>query len=285
MRTEADSVTEHDEAEVTERARADIDCATAPSGDAKADTDSKADAVAKDKRGINWSRAFSRRGEAATTPVAMPDTEPADTTLEIDTGTPSPDDIDEADPQAGDTAAEDVEAGKDSDDAAPARDKRRINWSRVLVFGVLPGLVLVFTLAAAFFKWEDGSMRMANTARIESVQAAKDSTVALLSYRPDTVDKDLVAARERLTGDFKNAYTQLTDDVVIPGSKKQNVTATANIPSAASVSATANHAVVLLFVDQTTTVGTGAPSNLQSSVRVTVEKIGDRWLISGFDPV
>jgi Mce-associated membrane protein len=43
--------------------------------------------------------------------------------------------------------------------------------------------------------------------------------------------------------------------------------------------------VVLLFVDQTVTVGQGAPTNTASSVRVTLDKVDGRWLISQFDPV
>jgi Mce-associated membrane protein len=43
--------------------------------------------------------------------------------------------------------------------------------------------------------------------------------------------------------------------------------------------------VVLLFVNQTVVVGQGAPTDSASSVRVTLDKIGDRWLISKFDPV
>ena len=120
---------------------------------------------------------------------------------------------------------------------------------------------------------------------MESVQAAIDSTVALLSYRPDTVEKDLDAAKGRLTGTFLNAYTSLTHDVVIPGAKQKQISAVATVPAAASSSATPTHAVVLLFVDQTVTVGKDAPTNTASSVRVTLDKVDGRWLISQFDPV
>jgi Mce-associated membrane protein len=36
---------------------------------------------------------------------------------------------------------------------------------------------------------------------------ATDGTAALLSCKPDTVDKDLGAARDRLTGEFKDSHT------------------------------------------------------------------------------
>jgi Mce-associated membrane protein len=173
----------------------------------------------------------------------------------------------------------------DTEEGEPAKVKRRVSWSRVLVYGVLPGLALVLTAAAGFFKWQDSSARAAQLARIESVAAAKDSTIALLSYKADTVEKDLEAAKNRMTGAFKDSYSQLINDVVIPGSKREHVSTTATVPAAASVSATPNHAVTLLFVNQTAVVGKDPPTDTTSSVRVTLDKIGGRWLISGFDPV
>jgi Mce-associated membrane protein len=166
--------------------------------------------------------------------------------------------------------------------AVPAR---RVRWSRAIVFVVLPTLALLLASAAGFLKWQDGSARDAGSARTESVRAATDSTIALLSYKPDTVEKDLDAARARLTGSFLNAYTSLTHDVVIPGAKQKQISAIATVPAAASTMATENHAVVLLFVNQTVTIGQDVPTNTASSVRVTLDKVGGRWLISQFDPV
>jgi len=57
------------------------------------------------------------------------------------------------------------------------------------------------------------------------------------------------------------------------------------VPAAASVSAESNHAVVLVFVNQTVVVGGDPPTDTASSVRVTLDKVGDKWLISAFDPV
>ncbi|MGA9488739.1 MAG: hypothetical protein WBV80_00600 [Mycobacterium sp.] len=189
--------------------------------------------------------------------------------------------------------AEDVRASEDcsSDetqnvpDTEPQARKRRIKWSHLVAFVVLPALTLLLAGAASFVKWQGTAARMSEVASIESVAAAKDSTVALLSYQPDSVEKDLGAARDRLTGKFRDSYTQLVHDVVIPGAKKDRVTAVATVPAAASVSATAQHAVVLAFVDQTVTIGTDAPTETSSTVRVALDKSGGRWLISSFDPV
>jgi Mce-associated membrane protein len=162
---------------------------------------------------------------------------------------------------------------------------RRISWSRLIAFGLLPGLALLLASAAGFLKWQEASAHDAQAARTASVQAATDGTIALLSYRADTVQKDLEAARGRLTGNFLNAYTSLTHEVVIPGAQQKQISAVATVPAAASISASANHAVVLLFVNQSLIIGQDAPTNTASSVRVTLDKVGGHWLISGFDPV
>lgn len=176
-------------------------------------------------------------------------------------------------------------ASEDAEDVEPLARWRQIRWSRVLAFGVLPVLALLLAAATGFLKWQDAWIRGSGAAGIESVAAAKDSTAALLSYQADSVEKDLTAARERLTGGFKDSYTQLIHDVVIPGAKKQHISAVATVPAASSVSATPQHAVALLFVDQTVVVGNDAPTDTASTVRVTMDKIGNRWLISSFDPV
>src|SRR6478752_4210697 len=157
--------------------------------------------------------------------------------------------------------------------------------SKALAYGLIPALALQLASAAGYLKWQDGTAREAHAAGVESVHAAVDGTVALLSYRPDTVEKDLDAAKSRLTGTFLDAYTSLTHDVVIAGAKQKQVSAVATVPAAASSAASPTHAVVLEFVDQAVTVGQSAPTNSASSVRVTLDKVDGRWLISQFDPV
>jgi Mce-associated membrane protein len=183
------------------------------------------------------------------------------------------------------TADEPTETDEASQSEAPAKPKRRIPWARVFAFGVIPAVALLLAMGAGYLKWVDNSVRISDVASTESVQAAKDSTIALLSYKPDTVEQQLGAARDRLTGEFRDSYTSLTHDVVIPGAKQKQISAVATVPAAASVSADPGHAVVLVFVNQTVIVGQDAPTDTASAVRVTLDKVGDRWLIAKFDPV
>jgi Mce-associated membrane protein len=211
----------------------------------------------------------------------------------------SPDDLAERDDLADEAEAADEadllddeddekpeETVGDSDDAdeAPAEKSAEFSWRRLLV-AVLPVLALLLAVGVGYLKWLDGTARASLTAAEQSVRVASESTIAILSYKPETVDQDLKAASGRLAEPFRQQYTQLVNDVVAPGAKQQHIAAVATVPAAASVSATGKHAVVLVFVDQTTTIGTDAPTQSTSSVRVSLEKVDGRWLISQFDPV
>jgi Mce-associated membrane protein len=229
----------------------------------------------------------SARGRSHTDQTAETPGEPVDTVVgdEIAKDKPVDDEIVAAATEDETTAGE-----TELDDDVPASSGRagawrRIPWSRLIAYGLLPAVALLLASAAGYLKWQDTLTRDAQAARTTSVQAATDGTIALLSYRADTVEKDLQSARSRLTGAFLNAYTSLTHEVVIPGAKQKQISAVATVPAAASISASANHAVALLFVNQSLIIGQDAPTSTASSVRVTLDKVGDHWLISGFDPV
>lgn len=167
----------------------------------------------------------------------------------------------------------------------PAERAGRFSAKRILAFGLLPALALILAAGAAYLKWQVSSAQLSQTAAVQSSQAATEGTVAMLSYRPETVDKDLLSAGNRMTGKFRDDYTRLINDVVIPGAKQKKISAVAKVAAAASVSATENHAVVLAFVDQTVTIGGDPPTDSASTVRVTLDKVNGRWLMSQFDPI
>jgi Mce-associated membrane protein len=193
---------------------------------------------------------------------------------------------DEADLLDADDESADIEETDADDEPADAPDKQGVRRSRGrLLVAALPALALILALGVGYLKWLDGTARESRAAAEQSIRAASDSTIAILSYKPETVDQELKAAADRLAEPFRQQYTQLVNDVVAPGAKQQHISAVATVPAAASVWATGKQAVVLVFVDQTTTIGTDAPTQSTSSVRVSLAKVDGRWLISQFDPV
>jgi Mce-associated membrane protein len=189
------------------------------------------------------------------------------------------------DADATDSATTAIQEEPEAAEVEAKPERRPVVWSRVVGYGVLPGLALLLAVAAGYLLWAGGSADGVALARTESVRVASEDAVALLSYKADSADKDLNAARDRLTGDFKDAYTDLIRRVVIPGAKEKHVSTVVKVSAAASVSATANHAVVLVFANQTVTIGEGAPTDTQPVIRVTLDKVNGKWLVSHFDPV
>jgi Mce-associated membrane protein len=119
-----------------------------------------------------------------------------------------------------------------------------------------------------------------------AINAARDGTVALLSYKPDTLNQDFAAAKSHLTGDFLNYYDQFTKQVVTPAAKEKALTTTAQVVGAAASELHPDSAVVLLFINQaTTSKDRPDPAMAASSVQVSLTKVHGTWLITKFQPI
>jgi Mce-associated membrane protein len=119
-----------------------------------------------------------------------------------------------------------------------------------------------------------------------ALDAAKNGTVALLSYSPESLDKDFAAAKSHLTGDFLSYYTQFTEQIVTPAAKQKAVKTSAAVVRAAVSELHPESAVVLVFINQNTTSKENPDGSFAASaVKVGMKKINDTWLISAFDPV
>lgn len=167
---------------------------------------------------------------------------------------------------------------------APATEVvRRFRFSRVLVYGLLPGLAFLLTMIAGLLTGYDWSTREADLARLESVRAARDCAGALMSFQPDTIEKHLASTRKCLTTGFADTYTRVVNEMVTPYVKEKHVSAVAHLSAAAPVSASEHRAVVLVFVDQSLTTPNSPPTQNYSSIRIALERVAGRWLICGFD--
>ena len=166
----------------------------------------------------------------------------------------------------------------------PQRDRLQV-WAHAVRFGVVPAVTILLAAGAGWLQWLDTSARGSQIAATQSVRAATEDSIAMLSYRSETVERDMTAALDRLTGPLRDSYMRLINEVVIPSAKGKRISAVTTVPAAASVSATRRHAVVLVFVNQTTTSGSGPPTTTASRVRVTLEKIDRQWLVSQFQPI
>jgi Mce-associated membrane protein len=125
-----------------------------------------------------------------------------------------------------------------------------------------------------------------NAAAHQAIKAASDGAVALLSYSPETLDRDFANAKSRLTEDYLPYYQRFADQIVGPSAQRAHVTTTATVVKAAVSELHPNSAVVLVFVkEKTTSKEKPEPVVTSSSLRVALTKVNGSWLIEKFDAV
>lgn len=174
-------------------------------------------------------------------------------------------------------------SGERTPDETPEPDRAR---RKRIAPAALVAVLIALAVATGVARWQQVRAGHDSEARAQVVRVASDGAAALLSYRPDTVDADLAAAKDRLTGDFLDYYNKFTTEVVAPASKEKKIATTATVPAAAVSSIDESTAVVLIFVNQSATTGESkAATESASSVRVQLTRVDGRWLIEKFDPV
>jgi Mce-associated membrane protein len=159
-----------------------------------------------------------------------------------------------------------------------------VHWRLILLTAMV---IAAIGLAACLFVFQYRPDRQIDDAAAQrAVQAASDGAVATLSYSTGSMDRDFANARSHLTGDFLAYYDKFTKQIVMPTVQQKQLAQTATVVRAAVSELEPNSAVVLIFLNETTT-GKDKPQPLitPSSVRITLTKVSGSWLISKFDPV
>jgi Mce-associated membrane protein len=192
---------------------------------------------------------------------------------------------------AEDSTAEDDQE-RDTDDAGEsARPQKRRRLAGVRAKWLVPVLLTVLLLASAgvaawLYVYQYRVDQQTDAAASAAQQAAKDGAKALLSYSPESIDKDLATAKTHLTGDFLEYYTTFTEQIVAPAAKQKSVKTAASVVRSAVSEIHPDSAVVLIFVNQATTSKENPDGAFAgSSVKVGLTKVDGKWLISSFDPV
>jgi Mce-associated membrane protein len=187
-------------------------------------------------------------------------------------------------------AEETVDAPTDElhdDGWQPGRLRRFGAWVRLFPAVVVVLAVAPLVLLGGLFYFSYRPDRATDPAAANAaISAASDGTVAVLSYSPDSLDRDFSSAKSHLTGDFLSYYDQFTRQIVAPAAKQKSVKTTAVVLRAALSEFHPDSAVVLLFVNQSThSADRPEPTLTSSSVLVTLTKADGKWLISSFTPV
>jgi len=185
------------------------------------------------------------------------------------------------------STADSAENPERTESAAAA--PKRSGWLRRHLIAILLTVALLASAGVAAwlyaFQYRQ-DLATDDAAQTAVIEAARNGTTRLLSYSPESLDQDFAAAKENLTGEFLDYYTQFTEQIVTPAAKQKQVKTSAAVVQAAVSEMNPDSAVVLVFVNQTT-VSKENPDGAfaASAVKVTLVKQDGRWLISKFDPV
>ncbi|MEE6175082.1 twin-arginine translocation pathway signal [Mycobacterium sp. 050134] len=190
---------------------------------------------------------------------------------------------------------EDIARAEDADDhgPTPGRPQRMAAWVKKRTSGKLLGAALaclvvasLALLGAMYWLFYRPDSATDPAVAKSAINAASEGAVAVLSYSPDTLDRDFSSAKSHLTGDFLSYYDQFTQQIVAPAARQKSVKTTAVVLRAAVSDLRPGSAVVLLFVNQSTqSKDRPEPTFTSSSVSVTLTKADGKWLISSFNPV
>ncbi|OBI74656.1 hypothetical protein A9X01_05255 [Mycobacterium asiaticum] len=185
-----------------------------------------------------------------------------------------------------------VVAAPPADAEVPRRNWRRDFWHRQITIKPIPTILTLLILITGgvtiwlYFKYHEPDQATSPGVARAAVNAASDGTVAVLSYSADSLDKDFANARSHLSGDFLSYYDQFTQQIVAPAAKQKSLKTTAHVMRAAVQELHPDSAVVLVFVDQsTTTKDNPDPSMSASSVLVNLALVDGKWLITKFTPI
>ena len=164
-------------------------------------------------------------------------------------------------------------------------------WVQKNLTLVLAVLVVLAAVGVGFSWWhsDKGSSSTApngvlvgEDARTEVLVSAADLTQRTLSYSYKTLANDMEVARARMTPAFRKQYDS-TMAQVRANTTKNKIVLQATAASTAIIDATEHKARVLVFVNQTTSAGTGKKQDQQlsrNSLVVTLTRGDGDWAIS-----
>ncbi|WP_242657070.1 Mce protein [Mycobacterium talmoniae] len=233
----------------------------------------------------------AERDEVVDNPTEEPEelTENSDVTVEDAAADETPTD-DSADPESDDEPP-DAEEGAAEKSAKPARwwkrksrvgsDSRDDGGRRTSLRRWLAAAVLVLVLAGAGYEgWLLYQQHQKDVAAAQALEAAQKFTLALTTIDPNAIDKNFAEVIDGATGEFKDMYTQSTEQLRQLLIENKAV-AHGTVIEAAVKSATKNKVVVVLFIDQSVSnAAVPQPQLDRSRITMTMEKVDGRWLAS-----
>jgi Mce-associated membrane protein len=188
------------------------------------------------------------------------------------------------------------EAAAEADEAREPGRARRFatlgRWTRRGLTRWRPILLTVLLVASTgfaggyFYSVYRPDLQTDNVVAHQAVKAASDGAVALLSYSPQTLDRDINNAKSRVTDHYLAYYQEFAEKIVGPSAQRGRITTTVTVVKAAAAELHPNTAVVLVLLKmKSSSKEKPEPIVTSSAVRVALKKVDSSWLIEQFDPL
>ncbi|MGK2237491.1 MAG: Mce-associated membrane protein [Rhodococcus sp. (in: high G+C Gram-positive bacteria)] len=163
---------------------------------------------------------------------------------------------------------------------------RLVPRTRRFVLGMLAVLAVAALIGMTIAVRAEAAAHARKNAEADSRAFAVEVVPKLLSYEFDTAEKHFAEVLDDLGGDFRGQFEEVSRSVILPSAVERKVVTTAEVLESAVVDSGTDDAVVLLFLNQSTTSSESPETKLDGSrVRVHVERSGSRWLITELTPV
>ncbi|GAB4582838.1 h domain protein [Nocardia sp. IFM 10818] len=131
--------------------------------------------------------------------------------------------------------------------------------------------------------WQDDQVA---SAREDSAVVARRAVQGMFGYNFRTIDAQMPKVMEDMTSDFQADWKQVTETVLAPGAKEKELVVEATVVESGVISATDDHAEVMIFLNQKSTGKDPAKGTYDASrLRVKLDKEDGRWLVADVDPI
>lgn len=155
-------------------------------------------------------------------------------------------------------------------------------------FGPIPVILLAVALIALAAFGIDRALTLrdnssADDSRTAALVAARSEVVTLLSISPSTSSSDIARLLDGATSSFRADFKSRAD-ALQKAVKDAKVTSKGSVASSGISTLTGDKAVVLIAASGTVeNLNTTKPEARNYRLRVSLDKVGGRWLVSGMD--
>lgn len=143
-------------------------------------------------------------------------------------------------------------------------------------------ITALVVILGGYAGWRQFDRHQTEAATQQAVAAAVKYAVALMNFDSQAMDRNDAALRDGATGEFKQRYDKSNGSLRTLLLDHQ-ATAQGQVVESVVKSASTNKVEVLLFVEQLVSNAEDPDGDIDSRIKMTMEKVDGRWLASKVD--